>query len=174
VDRTQTVLTTALLILLLVAAPLTAWLTATRAYADGQRAESRERAAYRLVPATVVHTGEVRANGAGQFIGETIRLRWADRQARMRYGTIDVGYRARAGATVPVWTDAGGAISHQPRTHERTRSDTAWAGMEGASAVTVPAIVAYLIVRRRLDRRRYGRWEDDWARIAPLWTRRTS
>jgi hypothetical protein len=172
VDRLQTILTVTMLVMVLAVAPLTAWLAAARAHDDGRRAEHRERAAYRLVAATVVYTGDVRATGAGKFIGETIRLRWPDRQGSARTGTIDVDHRVRAGAKVPVWVDESGALTHRPRAPGQTRSATAWAAIAGVTGVVIPAVGGYLIARRRLDRHRYRRWENDWARIAPLWTRR--
>jgi hypothetical protein len=174
VDRLQTITTAVLLLLLTVVAPLTGWLMASHAYGDGQRAEHRERAAYRLVPATVIRIAEVRATGAGRFIAETVRLRWPDGRGGTREGSTELRRRARAGAGLPVWINAGGALTHPPRAHGQTRSDTVWAGIAGVTGVAAPGIVIYLMTRRRLDRRRYGQWESDWATTAPLWTRRTS
>lgn len=173
VDRLQTILTAVLLVLLMLAAPLTGWLMAGHAYSHGLRTEHREWAAYRLVPAAVVRIGEVQATGAGRFIGETVRLRWSDGRGRMREGTADLHYRVRTGAALPAWINAGGALSHRPRAHALTRSDTAWAGAVGALGVAIPGIVVYLVFRRRLDRCRYDQWDSDWVRTAPLWTRRT-
>jgi hypothetical protein len=174
VDRLQTILTAVLLVLLVVVAPLVGWLMASHAYVNGQRAENRERAAYRRVPATVVRIGKVRANGAGLFIGATVRLRWSDAGGRTREGTADIRHRARAGSELPVWINSGGALSRPPRAHGRTRSDTVWAGVAGTTGVATPGIVIYMIARRRLDQCRYGQWESDWARVAPLWTGPTS
>ncbi|MCW2919812.1 MAG: hypothetical protein JWN52_7880 [Actinomycetia bacterium] len=174
VDRLQAALTSALLIMLLVGAPLTALLVADRAYTGGQRAENWQRATYRQASATVLRTGDVGANGAGHFINETVRLRWRDQAGRIRTGTATVDYPAQDGTELPMWIDASGALTHPPRSHAQTVSDTVRAVVAGAAGVAATTVGSYLIARRRLDRHRYRQWESDWATTAALWTRPAS
>lgn len=168
VDRLQTILTSAFLILVLAGTPLTAWLVADRVYLSGERAANRQRMTDEQVPAIVLRTGDVAANGAGHFIDETAHLRWRDQKGGVRSGAATVDFPARIGAVLPVWIDASGGLTSPSRTHEQTVSDGVRAGAAVAMGMATVSIVGYLLARRRLDRHRYRQWENDWAAMAPL------
>ncbi|MDQ0790448.1 hypothetical protein QFZ64_005945 [Streptomyces sp. B3I8] len=85
-------------------------------------------------------------------------------------------HRGRAGARVPVWTDAAGDVVEPPLTEREIRRRTAGAGICAAVAVVVLGRLVYTAgaraVRRR--RRRIEVWGRERERVGGRWTSRPS
>jgi hypothetical protein len=172
VDRIQTAVALGLLILFLAFAPLVAGLTTGRAYDSGLRAERQEGATHRPATAAVV-AGDGITDNSMRGIRPTVRLRWRAHDGTLRSALVPQRQGDRAGSRRRIWIDGAGNLTRRPREHGQTVAGAALAGTASLTVVALPCLVLYLAVRRRLDRRRFDQWTADWARTAPIWTRRS-
>jgi hypothetical protein len=147
-------------------------LATSRAYDFGQRAERQERVTHRPVVATVV-AGDSVTGGSAQGTGPTVRLSWRAHDGTARFAVVPERETDRVGSQHRIWIDETGNLTRKPRDHGQTFVDTVLAGTASVAAVVLPCVVLYVAVQRRLDRRRDDQWTADWARTAPIWTRRT-
>jgi hypothetical protein len=171
VDRIQTAVALSLLVLFLIVAPVLTWTASSRAYGSGLRAERQEQTTHRPAVATVV-AGDGITDGSTRGISPTVRLRWLAPDGTARSGVVPEREGDQAGSQRRIWIDGTGDLTSRPREHGQTAADAALAGMASVTAVALPCVVLYVAVRRCLDRRRFDQWTADWARTAPLWTRR--
>ncbi|MGI8332442.1 Rv1733c family protein [Actinomadura scrupuli] len=171
VDRVQTAAALGLLIVFLALAPLVAGVTTGRAYDSGMRAERQERTAHRPVVATIV-AGDGITDNSVRGIRPTVRLQWRAHDGTLRSALVPQRERDKAGSHRRIWIDRTGNLTRRPREHGQTVADAALAGTASVTMVALPCLLLYLMVRRRLDHHRFAEWTADWARTAPLWTRR--
>jgi hypothetical protein len=172
VDRLQTAVALGILTLFMVVAPVAAGLTAGRAYDSGMRAERQERTTHRPAVATVV-AGDGITDNTVHGLRPTARLQWRAHDGALRSALVPQRERDRAGSHRRIWIDRTGNLTRKPREHGQTVADAALAGSGSVTMAALPCLLVYLLVRRRLDRRRFDQWTADWARTAPLWTRRS-
>lgn len=95
---------------------------------------------------------------------------WVAPDGARRAGRIIVAAGARAGATVPLWTDASG----RPTASPLARGQVAYLGLLAGTLVVI-ALAAFLaaagaVARRVLDARRLAGWEAAWTVTGPQWT----
>lgn len=163
VDRVQRLAALCLLAVLLAAAPpLAAW-SAGWSYRQGTRAERAERADRHQVAATVLAAGGVPAGD--RYIHETVRGQWPGPGGGLRTGELPSWKNAVPGAQRRIWVDREGEPTVRPRSHGRTVTDAAYAGLAGVLVAGAPLLLAYWAVRRRCDRHRDALWDAAWARM---------
>ncbi|MFI0444782.1 hypothetical protein [Actinomadura sp. 6N118] len=164
IDRVQRLAALGLLALfLLVTPPAAAW-CANWSYDSGMRAERAEQAERRQVRATIVSTGGVGTTG-DRYVHETVQARWTGPDGRAHTGSLPSWKGAKPGATKLVWVDDKGAIAIRPRPHSRTVTDAAYAAFAATTAVGIPILAVYGLLRRRFDRVRDAQWEAAWTRM---------
>jgi hypothetical protein len=174
VDRIQTIVALGLLTLFLIVATLVAGLTTSRAYDSGMQAERREHATRQPVMATVVAAGILSPDDSSQGIHPAIWLQWRAKDGTLRSGESPKRGGDRLGSQRWIWIDGAGNLTRRPRGHGQTITDAALVGAASLMAVALPCFLLYVAVRHHLDRRRFDQWTADWARTAPLWTRRSN
>ncbi|TMR04220.1 hypothetical protein ETD83_09055 [Actinomadura soli] len=126
---------------------------------SGARAERQEAATRHRVDATVVNVGRSRS-------GREVTVTWIDRDGTLRSGHYRSWRGAQIGDHPEVWAGPGHRVNDSPpRTHARTVGDMASAGAATATAAGLPLLGLYMLLRRRLDHRRYRAWDEAWASL---------
>lgn len=155
-------------LLLLVVAVLTGLVVHAGALERG-RLESATRA-----PAEAVLIEDAPAAGGEQGMVRgpvPVAARWLDTHGGSHTGTVTAGAGARAGAAVPVWLDRDGRVVRRPV------GDVAAAVAGGLAAVGLlvggGAVLGacWAGVRRVVGRANSARWEREWERVGPEWSR---
>ncbi|MBO2459591.1 Rv1733c family protein [Actinomadura violacea] len=164
IDRVQRLVGVALILLLLAVGPPLAFWAGTWSYHAGSQAERAERTQRHQVVATVTSTGGIGSSG-DRYVHETVQATWPGAGGAPRTGTLPSWKNAKAGAHRTIWINAKGDPTVRPRPHSRTVTDAAYAATAAVLGVGTPVLLAYLLVRRRCDRRRDEMWEADWARM---------
>ncbi|GAA0919340.1 Rv1733c family protein [Streptomyces thermoalcalitolerans] len=99
------------------------------------------------------------------------KVRWTAGDGTERTGHARVRPGSAAGTPVTVWTDYRGRLVAEPATPAVARARAGATGtLVGAGAAAVP-LAAGRVLRTRLERRRMARWDAEWARFGPLWSR---
>jgi hypothetical protein len=109
--------------------------------------------------------------GSGAFGPPLVKapVRWTEAGGAVRTAAVKVAARSRAGAAVEVWTDAAGhATSTPPRTAAQDAAAGWAAGLFAGAGAAWCGWFAWFALRCALDRRRYARWEAEWAAVEPL------
>lgn len=157
-DHIQSAVAMLLTALFLAAASVAAFSIGSRVYAAGVRAERAQAAQRHPVVGTVTDTTTAR----------TAQVTW--READGTWRTADYqGSRVLTDGRTRVWIDRSGQITPEPRRHTQTVTDT---GMAAAGVVLLLAMgfgTPYYVIRHRLDRSRYRRWDVDWERAGVRW-----
>lgn len=147
------------------------------------------------VVTTVVATGVVRDNGAGELraahairqvravlvakaprvaatagLGTTWRARWSAGGVS-HTGLVLAADGYSAGARVPVWTDRSGQLHSPPVTPGQVTSREVLASTVSPLGVGVVMWLGFLGLRRRLNIRRLAGWDRDWSVVEPQWNR---
>ncbi|MDH6229012.1 hypothetical protein [Streptomyces sp. MJP52] len=134
----------------------------------GQRAERHAVGAVLLgdVPGTSAGTGSSRDRVAA-------RVRWTDHDGTVRTVRTWVVAGAKTGERVVIWTDGRGAVVAEPP--DRTDAAVEAGLLAVGSAFAFAGLVhgAGAVVRWRLDRRRFDRWDREGELAGPLWGHRT-
>ncbi|MEW9532184.1 hypothetical protein [Microbispora sp. NPDC049125] len=145
-----------------------------------------------LVPAIVVGNGVYRSGMAQQRSGRWVTatalrdvpkaawvsadgvvtqlhttVAWKSGSGRIATGEAPVPSHTRAGTAVRVWVDASG----RPQARPPERTDTlvaAWVtGVATASGALLALLASFLLLRWRLDHRRYAAWDAEWVAVNP-------
>ncbi|GGL86590.1 hypothetical protein GCM10010129_32920 [Streptomyces fumigatiscleroticus] len=137
---------------------------------------ARERAEWRPVVARLSEPAPAQPpSHARESRGERVwaRARWTAPDGTVRSGHLRVRAGSAAGTGVTVWTDERGSLVARPATVSEARLRASLIGtLAGVSAAAVP-VAGGGLVRRRLERRRMDEWDTEWARLGPLWSRKT-
>ncbi|GAA2306331.1 hypothetical protein GCM10010402_77320 [Actinomadura luteofluorescens] len=160
VDRRQWAVGVAAAVLFTVLAPPASVLLAVDAYRSGVRAEHRN---VHRVTAQVVHTDSQGGPGVRHTYAE---LAWTSPDGRTRTTVVPADKSVRPGMEQRVWVDAAGDPVQHPQTRTATLATTTVAAATAALAVGVPLLAAYLLARRRCDRRRDALWDESWTSLA--------
>ncbi|POM26672.1 hypothetical protein BTM25_10760 [Actinomadura rubteroloni] len=165
VDRVQRAVGAALLLAFLIAAPVVAVRLAAPGYGDGVRAEHAEAVARHRVDARVERIDE-RPKAGTSFVFTYAVLAWARPDGTVHRDTTQAWAGAKRGERRSVWVDEAGRLAPAPRDHARTAGVAVLTGAAGALAAGLAPLAAYLVVRRRCDRRRRDLWDAGLARLA--------
>jgi hypothetical protein len=171
IDRTQSVIGFGLVLVFVTLAPIVAAGVFQYVYGSGVRTEQRQHATRHPVHATVVQRNVPAASAADQIAGRRDLVEWRAADGSRHSDLVYTG--KKAGAHVTYWVDRAGAITAAPQTRTQTIGTAAFAGAGGLTAVALPLLSCYALVRRRFDGRRFAAWDDEWTLISPHWTGRS-
>ena len=99
-----------------------------------------------------------------------VPARWQPPGQPPRTGEVLALVGARKGSTVRTWIDPSGAITDPPLDHRVVVGDVWLAVMATCLVSWLLLLVAGVLVRRGLDRRRLRAWEAEWRASGPLWS----
>ncbi|MFM9373594.1 hypothetical protein [Streptomyces sp. Da 82-17] len=139
------------------------------ARADRERAEHLHR-----VKATTVEKSVVTAGAAwrGASAGSAAAAVWEYPDDVRRTGTIEVQGHTPQGSTVTIWVDDSGAVARPPGTAGELVLTSLAGGIVVAGAVAGSGVGLQYLARRRAEGRRLAEWEEEWARVEPIWSGR--
>ena len=171
-DRVEAVLRLVLIILLVAAIPAAA--VAVGRWADHQalhRAQL-ERATDRLVTAVLLENAPASGVPDPYTSVQTawVRARWQPPGQPPRTGDVQALVGARQGSTVRTWIDRSGAVTAPPADRRVVVGYVFLAVMVTCELSWLVLLVAAVLVRRALDRRRLNAWEAEWRANGPLWS----
>ncbi|MEU6271010.1 hypothetical protein ABZ871_01090 [Streptomyces populi] len=175
-DAVEAWWTLAVGVLLLVGAPLAGAGVAWWAYDGAQAHAVARRATQHHVRAVLVEDAPsaVPATPGGGRRPLSAPVRWTGSDGTARTGLVRVPAGLRRGTRIDVWTDARGTIVRPAPSSSAVLQQALAMGALTAAGAAFAVSAAHLCVRRALVRRRLARWEHDWARTEPDWTRRTA
>ncbi len=99
----------------------------------------------------------------------TAKATWRAPGGEPKSGEIKVERTAKAGSTVPVWTDNAGTVVGTPTAPGVAQARVIFAGVSGAVLWLLAVVVMYVLAGRALLRRRMRDWEDDWQQAERRW-----
>jgi hypothetical protein len=77
---------------------------------------------------------------------------------------------AAPGLRRTIWVDQAGRTTSRPNSRTHTVVDAVATSATSVSALFLLVAMTYLLLERRLGRRRSASWEEGWIGIAPRWT----
>jgi hypothetical protein len=169
-DRVQSIIGLGLSLVFLALGPLVAARAVQHAYDAGARTEQRQNATRHRVDATVVQRYAPGSGITGQVVGARERVEWPAADGARHSGVL--GANKPVGAHMTLWVDDSEAVKAAPQARTQTIGAAAFAGAGGLAAIAVPLALAYMLIRRRFDRRRFAEWDEEWSLISPHWTGR--
>lgn len=147
---------------------------ASAVYQDGLGRVTAEHATRHQVPAELVAT----AAPANRTLGRAGRVesrtaRWLGPRGQLRTGQVPVppGAARDADGRVLIWVDDAGRATRPPATAAQTMQAALLVAIAIAAAGAVALGGIWLGVRAVVDRCNDARWERDWARVGPRWSR---
>jgi hypothetical protein len=99
-----------------------------------------------------------------------VPARWQPPGQPPRTGQVLALAGARHGSTVRTWIDPSGAVTDPPLDRRVVVGDVWVAVMATCLVSWLLLLVAGVLVRRVLDRRRLRAWEAGWRASGPLWS----
>jgi hypothetical protein len=169
VDRTHARIVIAFTAVTMTSGPLVAAVVAHAAYDAGLRAEHHQAATRHPVEATVLSV----PSSAFRFSADKkTTVRWHDATGALRSGAVPIRGSDEPGFRRTIWLDQAGRTTSQPNSHTHTVVDAVATSVTSVSALCLLLGMTYLLLERRLDRRRSASWEQEWIRVAPRWTGR--
>jgi hypothetical protein len=160
---------------LLVAAGLLALVfagsVATAVYRDAAARSVAEVAQRHEVVAELVARPAPMTPMTGRY--RTGTARWTAADGTVHTGRVLVtAVRPGTDGTMRVWIDAAGALSRPPTTPGQAVQAAAVTAVAVALAGLALLAGVWAGVRALVDRSNAARWERDWARVGPRWSRR--
>ncbi|MGI5330569.1 Rv1733c family protein [Actinomadura nitritigenes] len=131
-------------------------------YRSGLGAEAAQAATHRLVDARVTR---IETQTTGQMRYSFAVLAWTTPDGQTHWATVPAKKAAGPGAIRRVWVDASGEMTRRPQSRSDTVMTAAFAGAATTVAAGAVPFSAYMLVRRRCDRRRARMWDVAWARL---------
>ncbi|MEU3253438.1 hypothetical protein [Streptomyces sp. NPDC006997] len=165
----------AVVVLLLVGAPLAGLAAARWAHGEARAAAAALRAERRQVEAQVVGRTARSLPTArdGEEYAFRATVRWVERPgARPRTATARVPDGTHAGDRVPLWVDSHSRPVPPPPSGTAVREHAFATGLCATGGAVAVVLLGHAAVRRAATRRRLAEWERAWARTEPEWTRR--
>ncbi|MFG3497301.1 hypothetical protein [Streptomyces sp. NPDC047928] len=168
-DRAQHLINGVLMAVLVIGAPTAGLAAGVATHASESRAAAQQAAERYEVTARLTEDADGGTRG-----GLTSRapVTWTDKDGAEHTAIVSVASGADRGSTVRVWLDDSGDLSPRPI----TAASAAVAGWTvGATTLGLFALVvagARSAAAWAFDRRRFARWEAEWARVGPDWTHR--
>jgi hypothetical protein len=172
-DRAEAWARIGLVVLFLIAAPVTAVVLAHWTATIMTREASTQAGAEHLVPATLLDSAPPvgRFPGAGSGFS-SVPARWTGPGSGPRTGRVEVPDGTREGGTIKVWAGPGGRLANPPLTHAQIVSRVVTVAALAPAGVGLVALTAAGVIHQLLERRRLAAWAAAWAAVEPQWTRR--
>ncbi len=105
----------------------------------------------------------------GTFGRSSVTATWRAPNGEPRSGQIDVEPAARAGSTVPLWTDGTGTVIGAPRPQDELEARAIVVGLAGAAGWLLAVAAVSLLAGRLLRRHRINGWGEEWRRVERQW-----
>lgn len=171
-DRVEAAVVAALIAMFLGGAPVAALAAGQAAASAALRAEHAQ-AGWHQVPAVLLKNAPPATQPLSQGSLELlVPASWRAAGGAARTGQVYAPAGARAGSTVPVWTDRAGRLTSSPVQRTDVIGRVALAAALATVAVAAALAVVGLLAHWVLDRRRLAAWDARWARTGPQWTGR--
>ena len=172
VDRVETGVRLAALVLLLTAVPAAVLLAGRTADHVFLRDAHAQQATDRQVTATL--TQSAGTSGAADPYSSVqttwARARWTAPNGTARSGQILVMAGAAAGSTVRIWVNASGAATDPPAGAKHVMAEVAVTVLITGTTLILVLLGAEALACRSLDRRRSAAWDAEWRAIGPRWS----
>jgi hypothetical protein len=165
IDRWESGVLVALLVVLAVAGPAVGFLAARLTYPEVAAAAAHERATHVRTTATVLENPGTRAATSESMWAALlvrVKARWTASEGTAHTGFVTVGSTTTAGAEVRLWTDERGEPATPPRSVNQARAVAGWSGVMGVLAVGLALLATARLTRWIFDRRRLELWEREW------------
>ncbi|MFJ8532293.1 hypothetical protein [Streptomyces sp. NPDC093591] len=164
----------AVVVLLLVVAPLVGTLTAWWAHDEARAAAREQRAERRHLRAEVVGrtSDALPVAQDGRRPSERATVRWTEPDGDPRTATARVPAGTRNGDTVDVWLDSRGRGVAPPADSTAVWQHTVIIGVCATGGAVAVILSGHAVVRHAAMRRRLAEWDQEWARTEPEWTGR--
>ncbi len=172
-DRVERALLVVLFALFAAGTPAAALAVAHWAGMGAAHAARVAAAAQRPVTAHLLHTAPPAvgpADTSSYLVHEPAW--WADSAGVKHVATVLVTAGTKAGAVLHEWTDGAGGLTSVRIDPGQLSSGAVLAAVGTAVLLAGVVVVAMLLIRRQVDRRRLAGWEDGWSAIGPEWTGR--
>ena len=172
VDRVETAVRLAVIVLLVTAVPAAAVLAGRTADHVLQRQAHAQQTSNHQVTATL--TQNAPASGAADPYTSVqttwAPARWTAPNGTKHSGQVLVAPGAPAGSTVGIWINAAGAITDPPAGYKDVMAEVAVTVMVTGIAALLLLLGAEALACRSLNRRRSAAWDAEWRAIGPQWT----
>jgi hypothetical protein len=173
-DYSQAILRAVLVAVFVIGGPVITAYVGHEVYIAGLQTGRAQAAAWRRVPARVLHVTWVVAGWRHPPpVGPAaLRVRWTAPSGSSRTGQVTSTSHAVAGSTVTVWIDASGRLTHPPLTRTASTDRAIGAAIATPAVLALMLYVAGRVTSLVLDRRRLARWAADWLVVEPQWTKK--
>ena len=168
-DRVETVVLILLAVLFLVGAPLSALAAGAGMHSIAQRAETAQHASKYQVTAHIV---KATGAGSGGNLTTEVLAQWTAPNGKRVSNEMAVAIGYAPGDTLTVFTTRDGQLTTAPLAESQVASLTDLARVAGAASLTMAVILAGLLARWWINRRRMAAWDADWRATGPRWTTR--
>jgi hypothetical protein len=172
IEAAATVTVTVLAVLVALLATITAMRTYHRDLIHAAATTARETS----VTAVLLTNAELQYGTSaeqGLTTGTSALARWALPHGQQRVAPLWVGADRHAGDRVTIWIDQHGNRADPPQTPGFVIANAAVPGVDVVVGGWVALGALWWIVCRVLSRINATRWDMQWARIEPGWSRRT-
>jgi len=173
-DRIEAAIRLAMVILLVVAVPVTAVFVGQLADHVALHRAHVQQAADHLVTAVLLQqapaTGVPDPYGSIQYA--PVLARWQPPGLPARSGTVLAPAGARKGSTVQTWIGRNGAITSPPVDHREITGQVCIAVVLTWLVSSLGLLALQTLALRALDRRRLSAWAAEWDATGPLWSGR--
>lgn len=169
-DRLQLLARVALTSVLLSAVAI-AMAVATASYTQGRSEVIAQAAERRQVSAELLEGASApKDNSDSLQVAGRATAGWTGPSGAHHTAVISVPVRAKAGSTHAIWIDRNGDRTTRPLSSGDVVGRAVGTAVLTYLGISMVAISAYLLFRRRLDRSRSRRWAAEWAVVEPKWT----
>ncbi|NLU73575.1 hypothetical protein HCC61_12950 [Streptomyces sp. HNM0575] len=176
-DRTEAWLALGAMILVVLVAPLAAWLGASAAHTALLKNAEEQRSGRHQVWA-VAESVQDRApldsdpeSASQQPDRRHVVAHWAGPDGSSHKSTVTTSKSVQPGERFHIWTDAEGMATTRPMGPQTASSYAALAGLAAGAGTAGLVEAGRRLTTRQLLRRRYALWDSEWARIGPDWGR---
>jgi hypothetical protein len=135
-------------------------------------AVARQQADERTQVTAVVTSDAVAPADASPRVRIPVPARWTSPDGTPVEGQVLARPTTRAGDTLVLWTTSDGRPTGPPMTPAAVRRSTLVLAGLGWAGTVVTAVLLHVALCRLLASRADRRWEREWARVEPTWSRR--
>jgi len=167
VDRAEAAVVLILISLWLVALPIVATVGSV-SWADAAARSAEQQRSLASVQGVVEQNAQVPI-GAGEATPVWIAapVSWTGSDGQQATGIVEVPATAVVGDHVTVWLDGAGRVVPAPTSSESLAGLTMLVGAGTWILIGLVMFVLGWTIRRRLDRRRWRAWGQEWAQVEP-------
>jgi hypothetical protein len=170
-DRAEAALRLVMILLFVLAAPAAAVTVGRWGDHHALHRAQAERASGHLVSAVLLQDAPAAGtpNPYASMQTAWVLARWQPPGQPPRTGVVLTLAGAHKGSTVRTWIDPSGAVTDSPPDHRVIVGYVWLAGVTTCLLSWLALLVAWVLARRALDRRRLRAWEAEWRTSGPLW-----